>query len=54
MKQLSLQEQHLKAASYLLSLNKPYEAVDLLRSNRLYRSDSRPARSSAALGPVLF
>ncbi|XP_068456431.1 gem-associated protein 5 [Clinocottus analis] len=36
-KQLCLQEQYLKAASHLLSLNKLYEAVDLLRSHKLYR-----------------
>ncbi|XP_016533741.1 gem-associated protein 5 isoform X2 [Poecilia formosa] len=36
-KQLCLQEQFLKAASHLLSINKLYEAVDLLRSNKLYR-----------------
>ncbi|XP_008274681.1 gem-associated protein 5 [Stegastes partitus] len=36
-KQLCLQEQYLKAASHLLSINKLYEAVDLLRSHRLYR-----------------
>ncbi|MED6293161.1 hypothetical protein CHARACLAT_007880 [Characodon lateralis] len=36
-KQLSLQEQFLKAASHLLSINRLYEAVDLLRSNKLYR-----------------
>ncbi|KAM9333778.1 gem-associated protein 5 [Pholidichthys leucotaenia] len=36
-KQLCLQEQHLKAASYLLSINKIYEAVELLRSHKLYR-----------------
>ncbi|XP_042354828.1 gem-associated protein 5 [Plectropomus leopardus] len=36
-KQLCLQEQYLKAASHLLSVNKVYEAVDLLRSHRLYR-----------------
>ncbi|XP_012728852.2 gem-associated protein 5 isoform X1 [Fundulus heteroclitus] len=36
-KQLCLQEQFLKAASHLLSINKVYEAVDLLRSNKLYR-----------------
>lgn len=41
-KQLSLQEQHLKAASHLLSINKLYEAVDLLRSNKFYRSSSSP------------
>uniref|UniRef100_A0A8C2ZGY3 Gem nuclear organelle associated protein 5 n=1 Tax=Cyclopterus lumpus TaxID=8103 RepID=A0A8C2ZGY3_CYCLU len=36
-KQLCLQEQYLKAASHLLSLNKLYEAVGLLRSHKLYR-----------------
>ncbi|XP_068592685.1 gem-associated protein 5 isoform X2 [Cebidichthys violaceus] len=36
-KQLCLQEQYLKAASHLLSVNKLYEAVDLLRSHKLYR-----------------
>nr|XP_061818666.1 gem-associated protein 5-like [Nerophis lumbriciformis] len=36
-KQLCLQEQHLKAASHLLSINKLYEAVELLRSHKLYR-----------------
>ncbi|CAJ1063279.1 gem-associated protein 5 [Xyrichtys novacula] len=36
-KQLCLQEQYLKAASHLLSINKLYEAVDLLRSHRLFR-----------------
>ncbi|KAM3601720.1 uncharacterized protein V6R79_017715 [Siganus canaliculatus] len=36
-KQLCLQEQYLKAASHLLSLNKVYEAVELLRCHRLYR-----------------
>ncbi|XP_069002058.1 gem-associated protein 5 [Embiotoca jacksoni] len=36
-KQLCLQEQYLKAASHLLSINKVYEAVDLLRSHKLYR-----------------
>ncbi|XP_047462986.1 gem-associated protein 5 [Mugil cephalus] len=36
-KQLCLQEQYLKAASHLLSINKLYEAVDLLRSHKLYR-----------------
>lgn len=36
-KQLCLQEQHLKAASHLLSLNRVYEAAELLRSHRLYR-----------------
>ncbi|KAM6907183.1 gem-associated protein 5 [Xenentodon cancila] len=36
-KQLCLQEQYLKAASHLLSLSKVYEAIDLLRSHKLYR-----------------
>lgn len=36
-RQLCLQEQYLKAASHLLSINKVYEAVDLLRSHKLYR-----------------
>ncbi|TKS83312.1 Gem-associated protein 5 [Collichthys lucidus] len=36
-KQLCLQEQYLKAASHLLSINKLYEAVDLLRSHKFYR-----------------
>uniref|UniRef100_A0A3Q4HGP8 Gem (nuclear organelle) associated protein 5 n=1 Tax=Neolamprologus brichardi TaxID=32507 RepID=A0A3Q4HGP8_NEOBR len=36
-KQLCLQEQYLKAASHLLSINKLYEAVGLLRSHKLYR-----------------
>lgn len=36
-KQLCLQEQYLKAASHLLSINQLYEAVDLLRSHKLYR-----------------
>lgn len=39
-KQLCLQEQYLKAASHLLSVNKLYEAIDLLRSHKLYRSIS--------------
>lgn len=36
-KQLCLQEQYLKAASHLLSINKLYEAVELLHSHKLYR-----------------
>ncbi|XP_061659471.1 gem-associated protein 5 [Syngnathoides biaculeatus] len=36
-KQLCLQEQHLKAAAHLLSINRVYEAVDLLRSHKLHR-----------------
>lgn len=35
--QLCLQEQYLKAASHLLSINKLYEAVELLRSHKLFR-----------------
>lgn len=37
-KQLSFQEQFVKAASYLLSINRVYEAVNLLKSHSLYRS----------------
>ncbi|KAG9351942.1 hypothetical protein JZ751_023193 [Albula glossodonta] len=36
-KQLCFQEQHLKAASYLLSIHKVYEAIHLLKSQQLYR-----------------
>ncbi|XP_036380032.1 gem-associated protein 5 [Megalops cyprinoides] len=36
-KQLCFQEQYLKAASYLLALHKVYEAIDLLKSQQLYR-----------------
>uniref|UniRef100_A0A8C9WXC8 Gem nuclear organelle associated protein 5 n=1 Tax=Sander lucioperca TaxID=283035 RepID=A0A8C9WXC8_SANLU len=36
-RQLCLQEQYLKAASHLLSINRLYPAVDLLRSHKLYR-----------------
>ncbi|XP_061104409.1 gem-associated protein 5 isoform X4 [Conger conger] len=36
-KQLCFQEQFLKAASYLLSIHRVYEAVDLLKSQQLYR-----------------
>lgn len=43
MKQLCLQEQYLKAASHLLSVNKLYEAVELLHSHRLYRFALRPS-----------
>lgn len=38
-RQLCLQEQYLKAASHLLSINRVYEAVDLLRSHKLFRSE---------------
>ncbi|KAM5299988.1 gem-associated protein 5 isoform 2-T2 [Ctenodactylus gundi] len=36
-KQLCFQDQHVKAASHLLSIHKVYEAVELLRSNHFYR-----------------
>ncbi|XP_041441988.1 gem-associated protein 5-like isoform X2 [Xenopus laevis] len=36
-KQLCFQEQYVKAASHLLSINKVYEAVELLKGNHLYR-----------------
>ncbi|KAJ8348614.1 hypothetical protein SKAU_G00272030 [Synaphobranchus kaupii] len=36
-KQLCFQEQFLKATSYLLSVHKVYEAVELLKSQQLYR-----------------
>lgn len=36
-KQLCFQEQYVKAASYLLSVHKVYEAIDLLKSQQLYR-----------------
>uniref|UniRef100_A0A8D0L820 Gem-associated protein 5 n=1 Tax=Sphenodon punctatus TaxID=8508 RepID=A0A8D0L820_SPHPU len=36
-KQLCFQEQYVKAASYLLSVHKVYEAVELLRSYHFYR-----------------
>ncbi|XP_075458280.1 gem-associated protein 5 isoform X2 [Ascaphus truei] len=36
-KQLCFQEQYVKAASHLLSINKVYEAVQLLRGNHLFR-----------------
>lgn len=39
-KLLCLQKQFLKAASHLLSINKVYEAIDLLMSHQLYRSFS--------------
>lgn len=37
-RQLVLQEQYLKAASHLLSVHRVHEAVDLLRTHRLFRS----------------
>ncbi|XP_023568964.1 gem-associated protein 5 isoform X2 [Octodon degus] len=36
-KQLCFQDQHVKAASHLLSIHKVYEAVELLRANHFYR-----------------
>ncbi|XP_018584145.2 gem-associated protein 5 isoform X2 [Scleropages formosus] len=36
-KQLCIQEQFLKASSYLLSLHRVYEAVELLKSHQLFR-----------------
>ncbi|XP_040295988.1 gem-associated protein 5 isoform X2 [Bufo bufo] len=36
-KQLCFQEQYVKAATHLLSINKVYEAVQLLKGNHLYR-----------------
>ncbi|XP_056372778.1 gem-associated protein 5 isoform X2 [Hyla sarda] len=36
-KQLCFQEQYVKAATHLLSINKIYEAVQLLKGNHLYR-----------------
>ncbi|XP_005350354.1 gem-associated protein 5 [Microtus ochrogaster] len=36
-KQLCFQDQYVKAASYLLSIHKVYEAVELLKSNHFYR-----------------
>lgn len=36
-KQLCFQDQHVKAASHLLSIHKVYEAIELLKSNHFYR-----------------
>ncbi|XP_063784441.1 gem-associated protein 5 isoform X2 [Pseudophryne corroboree] len=44
-KQLCFQEQYVKAASHLLSINKVYEAVQLLRGNHLYREAIVVAKS---------
>ncbi|XP_077361495.1 gem-associated protein 5 [Festucalex cinctus] len=53
-KQLCLQEQHVKAAAHLLSINKVYEAVQLLRSHKLYREAIALAKARlAAEDPVL-
>lgn len=42
-RQLCLQEQYLKAATHLLSINRVHEAIELLHSHKLYR-----------LAPVLY
>ncbi|XP_077402822.1 gem-associated protein 5 isoform X2 [Vanacampus margaritifer] len=53
-KQLCLQEQHVKAAAHLLSINKVYEAVQLLRSYKLYREAIALAKARLpAEDPVL-
>ncbi|KAJ3589510.1 hypothetical protein NHX12_010355 [Muraenolepis orangiensis] len=44
-KQLCLQDQHLKAASFLLSINKLHEALELLHSHKMYREAVALARS---------
>ncbi|KAG2456186.1 gem-associated protein 5 isoform X1 [Polypterus senegalus] len=44
-KQLCFQEQFVKAASYLLSVHKVYEAIDLLKSQQLYREAIALAKS---------
>lgn len=57
-KQLCLQEQYLKAASHLLSINKLYEAVELLHSHKLYRFlfvlTFRPGRNFKSVGRTGF
>ncbi|XP_023818197.1 gem-associated protein 5 isoform X2 [Oryzias latipes] len=47
-RQLCLQEQYLKAASHLLSINRVYEAVDLLRSHKLFREAIALAKARLA------
>lgn len=37
-RQLCLQEQYLKAATHLLSINRVHEAIELLQSHKFYRS----------------
>lgn len=37
-RQLCLQEQYLKAATHLLSINRVHEAIELLHSHKFYRS----------------
>ncbi|KAM9311522.1 gem-associated protein 5 [Gastrophryne carolinensis] len=44
-KQLCFQEQYVKAASHLLSINKVYEAVQMLKGNHLYREAIVVAKS---------
>uniref|UniRef100_A0A8C5M8N3 Gem nuclear organelle associated protein 5 n=1 Tax=Leptobrachium leishanense TaxID=445787 RepID=A0A8C5M8N3_9ANUR len=44
-KQLCFEEQYLKAAFHLLSINKIYEAVQLLRGNHLFREAIAVAKS---------
>uniref|UniRef100_A0A8C5CGQ9 Gem nuclear organelle associated protein 5 n=1 Tax=Gadus morhua TaxID=8049 RepID=A0A8C5CGQ9_GADMO len=44
-KQLCLQDQHLKAASFLLSINKLHEAIELLHSHKMYREAIALARA---------
>lgn len=54
-KQLCFQDQYVKAASYLLSIHRVYEAVELLRSNHLYRSVPRgPQAGSDILGSKML
>ncbi|KAM8835184.1 gem-associated protein 5 [Synchiropus picturatus] len=52
--QLCLQEQHVKAASHLLSINKVQQAIELLRDHKLYREAVALARARLpADDPVL-
>ncbi|KAM4039958.1 LOW QUALITY PROTEIN: gem-associated protein 5 [Anomaloglossus baeobatrachus] len=44
-KQLCFQEQYVKAATHLLSINKVYEAVQLLKGNHLHREAIAVAKS---------
>ncbi|EGW06055.1 Gem-associated protein 5 [Cricetulus griseus] len=53
-KQLCFQDQYVKAASYLLSIHKVYEAVELLKSNHFYREAIAVAKARLRPGdPVL-
>ncbi|XP_024121575.1 gem-associated protein 5 isoform X2 [Oryzias melastigma] len=47
-RQLVLQEQYLKAASHLLSVHRVHEAVDLLRTHRLFREAVALAKARLA------